>query len=435
MENKSQEKFLIKGLGGKKVLRGEIPVNGAKNAALKAFAASILFKDDVVLKNVPDIEDIFRVVDILSDVGVRVEKIRNKTFKCNAQNLSKTDLDERMAKCLRASIVLTGPMLARKGKVSFPHPGGCVIGARPVDLFLDGFRKMGASVEEKKGKYVVSAKGGLRGATIFFKNQTVTGTENFMMAGVLAKGKTIIKNAALEPEIEHLAKFLNSCGAEIAGAGTHTIEISGTGGKPLSARGKFYTTMPDRIEAESFLILAALAGKDVKITQCNPEHFESLTEILRDMGVTIKIEKNAVRVLACKNSTLKAMDIKTHEYPGFPTDIQAPMTVLLTQAKGESMVFETIFEGRLNYVEELVRMGADIKTMDTHRIMIKGPKSLKGKKLESPDLRAGLAFVIAGIVAKGQSLIHNVYNIDRGYEKVEERLKEIGVDIERVSSN
>jgi len=433
MTDVKQEIFKIKGLDGRKTLKGSIQVGGAKNAALKAFASSLLFGDEIILKNVPNIEDVSRMVDILSSLGVRIVKKKSNSFVCSAGNFKEVTLENSLAKRLRASIVLTGPLLARKGKVSFPHPGGCVIGARPIDLFLDGFKKMSARVSEKNGQYHIMAPSGkLKGAEIFFKNQSVTGTETFMMAAVLAQGKTVIKNAAMEPEIANLAEFLNKCGANIKGAGTHTIEIFGTNGKLLSSRGKSYTTLPDRIEAGSFLILAALAGKNITIKNCNPEHMESLIGILRDNGASIKTEKNSIMVLGDSNKKLKAVDIKTHEYPGFPTDLQAPMTVLLTQSDGESMVFETIFEGRLSYVEELARMGAQIKMMDPHRVLVHGPTPLKGKDLESPDLRAGLAFIIAGVVAKGQSLIHNVYNIDRGYEKVEERLRGLGVDIERV---
>ena len=326
--------------------------------------------------------------------------------------------------------MLTGPVLGRFGKVSFPHPGGCVIGERPIDIFLEGFKKMGASVRVRGDSYIVETKGGLKAANIFLKNQSVTATETFMMAAVLARGETVIKNAALEPEVEDLANFLISGGAKISGIGTTTIKIKG--GKVLSARGKIHTVLPDRIEAGSFLILGALAARSLEIKKCNPLHIESLIEMLRACGVAMSIGKTSIKVYGAKTKQIKAVNIKTHEYPGFPTDIQAPMTVLLTQAFGESLVFETIFEGRLNYTESLSGMGANIKIMDPHRIIINGPTKLHCKVLESPDLRAGLAFVIAAIVAKGSSVIHNVYNIDRGYERVEECLRDIGVDIMRV---
>ncbi len=431
MEAMTKSKFLIKGLGGKKSLRGVIGVNGAKNAALKLMAASILFKDEVVLKNIPDIEDIRHTADLLDKLGFTVKREGKRTYKIKPTKHINYELSSETAKRLRASIVLTGPVLARLGKVKFPHPGGCVIGKRPIDLFLDGFKKMGARVADKNGSYVISTQSGkLNGAEIFLRVPSVTGTETFMMAGVLAKGTTIIKNAAMEPEITHLAEFLVSSGAKISGAGTPTITIKGGG---LLSQKKPHTAMPDRIEAGSFLILGALVAKDLLIKDCNPNHLEILIDALRSSGVKIDTEKNSIRVRSSKND-YKPMDIKTHEYPGFPTDLQAPMTVFLTQATGESFVFETIFEGRLNYTESLVRMGAEIKMMDPHRIIVKGPSPLHGKVLESPDLRAGLAFVVAAIVASGDSIVHNVRNIDRGYERVEERLREIGVDIARVEA-
>lgn len=432
------ERFYITGFAGKKKLEGVIPVSGAKNAVLKAMAATILFKGKVELTNVPEIEDALRMLDLLKELGAEVDG-ENGKYTIDTGGVSSGNLATDISKKLRASIVLSGPLLSRFGKVSFPHPGGCVIGARPIDLFLDGFEKMGAlvSVENdgERARYVIKApKGGLRGAEIFFRSQSVTGTETFMMAGVLAKGDTIIKNAALEPEIYDLAQFLNSAGAKIEGAGTPTIKIKGMG--LLSARKK-YVTPPDRIEAGSFLILVALCGKDVTVSNCEPAHLESLIEILCYSGIDLIVGKNFIRV---KNDVkkggknkIRAVNLKTHEYPGFPTDLQAPMSVYLTQAVGESQVFETIFEGRLNYLESLVRMGANITIMDPHRAIVRGPTPLVGKELESPDLRAGLAFVIAAIVAKGDSVIHNVYNIDRGYEKIEERLSEIGVSITRIT--
>ena len=430
------EKFLVKGLDGKKTLVGEICVNGAKNAVLKAMASSVLFKDGIILKNVPNIEDVNRMSDLLEALGIVVKKTSRKMFEFDVRKLESGNFSPEISKQLRASIVLAGPLLARIGKISFPHPGGCVIGARPVDLFLDGFKKMGAKIKKNGENYIIETKKGkLTGAEIFFKNQSVTATETFMMAGILADGETILKNCALEPEILHLAEFLNSCGAKITGAGTSTIKIKG--GKLLSSKGDIYITPPDRIEAGSFLILGALSAKKIKITNCEPAYVESLIELLRESGVKIEVGKNFIEVGSdlSKNILLKAVNVKTHEYPGFPTDLQAPMVVYLTQTHGESMVFETIFEGRLNYTEELSRMGADIKPMDPHRVIVTGPSLLHGRDMESPDLRAGLAFLIAAIFAKGDSFIHNVYNIDRGYERVEERLKSIGVDIERIKIN
>ncbi len=420
--------LVIKGFGGERKIHGTVKVAGAKNSALKAIAATVLFRDTVTLSNIPEINDVEMMFDLLHDMGAEIIKIKKGEYTVSIARGFSTDLSPGIAKHMRASVVLTGPVLARYGKVSFPHPGGCVIGARPLDLFVSGFEKMGAKVTVKNGTYVVEAKDGLRGAEFFLKNQSVTVTETFMMAGVLAKGTTVIKNAAMEPEIVDLAEFLNKCGAKISGAGTPAITING--GKLLSGKDHPYKTMPDRIEAGSFLVLGALASRELHITNCNPAHLESPIEILRSAGVAIEIKKTEIIVRA--PSHIKAVDIKTHEYPGFPTDLQAPMTVFLTQADGESRVFETIFEGRLNYTEALTAMGASITMMDPHRVIVRGKTELHGRKLESPDLRAGLAFVIAAIVAKGESVIHNVdTTIDRGYEDIDGRLRDIGVEIER----
>ncbi|MBI2108661.1 MAG: UDP-N-acetylglucosamine 1-carboxyvinyltransferase [Parcubacteria group bacterium] len=428
----ARERFLIKGLGGAQALSGSIAVKGAKNAALKALASSILFEDGITLNNVPDIEDVKRMNDILSALGVVVSNKKEGEYALSVPGTLATDLPVDLAQKMRASIVLTGPILSRFGKVSFPHPGGCVIGERPIDLFLSGFEAMGARVTRESDRYTLFVPDGrLSGTSIFFKKPSVTATETLIMAATLAKGETIIKNAAREPEIGILADFLNSCGARIRGAGDANIYIEG-GGLLSGVRDVFHTPS-DRIETGSFLILGALAGVNFEIKNCNPKHVEALTEILRQVGVAVDVGKNSI--MLSKNahpSSLTSVDIETREYPGFPTDLQAPMTVFLTQTSGQSLVFETIFEGRLSYVEELVRMGADIKALDPHRVIVRGPKALKGREMESPDLRAGLAFVIAAIVAKGDSVIHNVYNIDRGYEKIEERLRGVGVDIKRI---
>lgn len=431
------ESLHIRGLDHTPSLSGSIPVNGAKNAALKVMASSILFADPVTVRNVPNIEDIERVADLLRGVGAEVAKRGKHTYTITPPKEADTHLPQEISKRLRASIVLTGPMLARHGEVHFPHPGGCVIGSRPIDLFIEGFKHMGARVKERNGMYHITAPeetGRLHGADIFLRNQSVTATETFMMAAVHADGTTTIKNAATEPEVVELAEFLNSAGARISGAGTHTITIKGVK-RALRARGNAHRVIPDRIEAGSFLILGALAGKNVTVTHCEPKHLESLIETLTQAGARIEVENSKLTVSARRGKKqYQPVDIKTHEYPGFPTDLQAPMTVFLTQADGESLVFETIFEGRLNYTESLKAMGADITMMDPHRVLVRGANELRGKTMESPDLRAGLAYVIAALIAKGDSVIHNVYNIDRGYERIEERLGNIGANISRMEA-
>ncbi len=417
-------KFIIH--GGKK-LSGEIEVMGAKNSVLKAMAASLLFANPVTIENVPQIEDVARMSELLMDLGAAIKKPDERTLVIDCGVVRETAIKTEIANKLRASIVLAGPLLARSGNVIFPHPGGCVIGKRPIDIFLDGWRAMRAKVEEKKNRFGVSAKK-LFGADFTFRVVSVTGTETLMMTAALAHGKTVLRNAACEPEIPALAEFLNNSGAKIKGAGTPMIEIEGTGGKLLKAKRPF-RVIPDRIEAGSFLILGAALGKKVRVTDCDPEHLSALMIQLKDAGVNLKVEKNWIEVGRPKH--LKAANAKTKEYPGFPTDLQAPYAVLMTQAEGESMIFETIFEGRLAYADDLKRMGANIVLCDPHRILIKGPTPLHGREMEMPDLRAGLAFVIAALLAEGESTIGNVYQIDRGYEKIDERLRKLGAEIER----
>lgn len=417
-------RFIIR---GGKALSGEIPVRGAKNHALKLFPASILSAGPVTITGVPDIEDIFYASALLRELGFRVIKQREAAYKIfSPLRITSTALKEDVAERIRASILFVGPLLARTGRVRFPFPGGCVIGRRPIDLFLDGWVAMGAKVKERGTMFDVSAAR-LHGADITFRVASHTATESLLMTAVLACGKTVLRNAALEPEISALATFLNTCGARIHGAGTPTIHIEGTDGKLL--KGGTCRVIPDRIETGSFAILGALLGKKLRITNCEPEHVAVLLEHLRAAGVSIQAGKDWIEV--SRPSKLKAVSMRTREYPGFATDHQAPFVVLLTQANGQAMVFETVFEGRLAYLADLNRMGADIVQCDLHRAIISGPARLRGRSMESPDLRAGMAFVIAALVARGTSQIGNIYQIDRGYEKLDERLRALGADIIR----
>ena len=425
-----QNTLTIEGLDGKQKLSGRISVHGSKNAALQALALPLIFADEVSFSNVPEIEDIRRMIELLRSLGARVAHLGRGSYTIEAREKMKTRLPAEVTKKIRASILATGPLLARFGNVSFGHPGGDKIGARPIDLFLEGFEKMGARKTQKGETYSFSKKGPLKGAEIFLKTQSVTVTQTLMIAAVLAKGTTVIKNAAMEPEIPHLADFLNSCGAKISGAGTTTITVRGTG--LLYAKGKTYRVLPDRLETGTFLILAVLAGKDVTITNCEPKHIEALTEIIHSIASTkLEIGTSTIRVRNTRPLLLRAIDVKTHEYPGFITDFQPPFVVLLSQARGTSLVFETIFEGRFMYVGNLIQMGAEISIYDPHRIVVKGKTPLSGLTLVGPDIRAGLGYVLAAIIAKGTSVIHNVYCIDRGYEKIEERLAKLGLGVRR----
>ena len=421
-----KEFFEINGLGGEAGLEGEIRVSGAKNAALPALASAVLFTNTLTLTEIPSIEDIFRTQEMISAIGGTVQ-FADGTMEVGIPDSCTPDLTGDIAKRMRASVIFTGPLLARFRRVRFPHPGGCVIGPRPIDMFLEAYERMGATVRIEDGLYEVSAPRGLRGASIFFRQQSVTATEAVMLAAALAEGTTIIENAACEPEIASVADFLIANGAQISGAGSSTITIRGT--TLLTAR-EHYRCIPDRIEAGSFLILAALAGKDVRIHNVNCAHIRSLTNELERAGVELRYGENSVRVAKSAQSYCP-LTFKTHEYPGFPTDLQAPMLVFLTQAGGESLVFETVFENRLNYSEELMRMGADITVMNPHQALVRGPRNLHGRELPSPDIRAGLAFVIAAAIAEGKSLVHNVYYIDRGYERIDERFAALGLSIIR----
>jgi UDP-N-acetylglucosamine 1-carboxyvinyltransferase len=426
-----KSKFIVEGLAGKKVLAGSIRVGGAKNAVLKALAATILFEDTVVLDNVPAIEDVERIGELLAFAGAQVEHGQGTMSVVPPQNW-KPELERTIASRLRASIVLTGPMLARVGEVHFPFPGGCVLGERPIDLFLDGFTALGATVEEVDDMFVLRAPGGLVGARFFMPFVSVTATETLMMAAVLARGTTVLGNAAVEPEIVALAEFLVACGANITGVGTSTITIVGTG--PLRAQGTHFATPPDRIEAGSFILFGALLGSRVEVTHCNPHHVDALLVLLRKAGVRISTTDSTVLIEGTPSDAYTSVSVRTHEYPGFPTDLQAPMAVFLSQCAGECTILETIFDGRFRYADDLVRMGADITVMNPHKILLRGPRALSSKELEGPDLRAGLAYLLAAAVAEGTSVVTNAYLIDRGYEKIEERLRALGLNITRVES-
>jgi len=455
--------LIIKGLAGKKTLKGRVSINGAKNAALKAMAAAVLFNKKVRLENVPHTADIDTLTTILEKLGAKVSWVgarshdgevkRNHIMEIDTSTINSTDIDPKLAAGMRASIVLTGPLLARFGKVTFPAPGGCVIGARPIDLFIEGYKKIGAKVTLKDGLYHISAPNGLSGMDNFFHIISVGGTETLMMAAVLAKGKTILSNCAKEPEIANVAEWLVSCGAKIKGAGTSTIEIVGNG-RNLHPTDNFsnhdklldpiehFVTIPDRIETGSFLLLGALCANDLSIDDCEPKHIESLLHLLDDSGVSVTIKK--ARKIDGKSSIIikdvedpqkiyKAFDIRTKEYPGFPTDLQAPVVAFLTQATGESHIMETIFEGRFKYVEDLCMLGANITVLNPHEIKVIGPTPLiQQTELYAHDIRAGFAIVMAALVAKGQFIVHNAHLIDRGYEDIEKRLCALGADVKRM---
>ncbi|NTW22060.1 UDP-N-acetylglucosamine 1-carboxyvinyltransferase [Candidatus Falkowbacteria bacterium] len=407
-------------------LGGEISVKGAKNAALKIIPAALLSAQPISISNLPQIEDVHQALDLIKDLGAEVT-LEGDKCRIHVPEVATNELKPQFANKLRASIVFVGPLLARTGEVRFPHPGGCVIGAgkRPIDLFLEGFVEFGAKLSVKDGYYHLEAKR-LKGCSYFFTTISVTGTETLMMAATLAKGKTVLKNCACEPEIKALADYLNSQGAKIAGAGTPTMVIDGV--DKLSA-GDF-RIVPDRIETGTFAILAAAAQAHLKVTDCVPEHIEILLSIFEKIGVKFKTGNDFLEIFP--SSKLKAYSIKTHEYPGFPTDLQSPYTVLATQTKGSSIIHETIYDRRLLFTDMLTQMGADIIMCDPHRVVVNGPTPLAGRKLTSPDLRAGIAMIIAGLIAQGKTEIDNIYQIERGYEMIDSRLSSLGAKINKV---
>ncbi len=421
----------MEGLESKRVLEGKIEVKGAKNAVLKIIAAAFLFKDELRVDNAPDLRDLHWLLQILGKMGIE-SKFENSAVNMQIGKDLSFELDFDIARKLRSSIVLSGPVLARLGRVKFPFPGGDKIGLRPIDLFLEAFRAMGAELYESDDCIELRAEKGLKAAEIFFRRQSVTATEALMMAATLADGTTVLKNAAMEPEILHLANFLNKAGARIAGAGTHRIEIQGSAGELLKSANA-YSVPPDRIETASFIALSSVLAKDVEIINCNPQELEAVLEYYKYTGLNFDLGKDSVRVFDNKPAReLQMADFVTHEYPGFPTDAQAPTVAAITQMSGEAKVFESIFEGRFAYVEALKLMGADILELDLHRIMVKGPRDLRARRLRSLDIRAGLAYIIAAASASGISRIEQIFHIDRGYEKIEKRLSDIGLDIKRV---
>jgi UDP-N-acetylglucosamine 1-carboxyvinyltransferase len=419
------DSFVIEGLAGKKRLKGIIPVFGAKNAVLPLMAAASLIEGEVRLSNVPHISDVSSLGRILEELGAFVTH-QGDVLTIHSKDLSGGVLNQDLAKSMRASVVLIGPLLARLGAVTFPHPGGDVIGERPIDLFISGFQRLGAVCTETPESYTLSAPNGLSGGEFFFRIISVTATETLMMAAPLAKGPVTLKNCAMEPEIIAIAEFLKACGADIEGAGTPTIII-----KPsiLHAPDASYTVMPDRIEAATFLALGALAAEELTITNLEPKHLDAVLDTLSAIGVSFSIDTNSITVRAPEK--LKPVKLRTHEYPGFPTDAQSPMAILLTQAEGESTVYETIFDGRLNYVQELIGMGANIQLVNPHRAIVKGPTPLKSRDIDGPDIRAGLAFILAAAIADGTSHIGNAHLVDRGYEQIEKRLAAVGLSIKR----
>ena len=416
------EKLIVK--GGKRLV-GTVKTSGAKNAVLPIIAASIMGTSPSHFDEVPMLEDVRTISEVLRSLGIKVESKEKNCLDIDSTVVESYEPPCELMRNMRASFFVMGPLLARMGKARIYMPGGCAIGARPVDIHLKGFEALGVVLDQQDGFIEATIPNGLKGATIYFDFPSVGATENVMMAAALAEGVTILENAAEEPEIVALASYLNKMGAKIRGAGTDVIRIEGV--KEL--HGADYTIIPDRIEAGTYMIAAAMTGGDVIVDNVLPEHQKPLIAKLREAGAIVEEDIDKVRVIG--NGTLKGVSVKTLPYPGFPTDMQAQIMAMMVVSEGKSKVTETVFENRFMHVEELNRMGATITTSD-RSANIEGPAKLVGCDVRATDLRAGAAMILAGLVAEGETRIGDLHHIDRGYEDIVEKLKNLGADIERV---
>lgn len=405
-------------------LEGIVPIQGAKNAALPAMAATLLTGEPVELQNLPLVNDIRTTRKLLEKLGVDVEVSNDRSATLSATALDSCEAPYELVKTMRASVLVLGPLLARFGRARVSLPGGCAIGARPIDLHIRGFRKLGAEIRTDHG-YVEAVADRLKGADILFDKITVTGTENLMMAATLADGTTTLRNAACEPEVSDLALLLNRMGARVRGAGTSTITIQGVS----RLHGTSHRVIPDRIEAGTFLIAGVITEGNLELQGADPISLSSTIEKLSEAGAKIRTDGHAIHV--CGGSAPKAADVMTKEYPGFATDMQAQYMALMTQASGTSVITERIFENRFMHASELVRMGADVR-IEGSRAIVKGPTRLSGANVIASDLRASASLVLAGLVAEGETVIDRVYHLDRGYERLDERLSAVGASIERL---
>ena len=407
--------------GGKR-LKGEVRISGAKNSALPLIAATLLTEGCNSFSNIPQLRDINTISKLMRKLGVEVKG--GDVMQLDASNLHSYEAPYDLVKTMRASILVLGPLVARLGRARVSLPGGCAIGPRPVDLHLKSLENMGVKITLDRG-YIVAECRKLKGARLYFDVSTVTGTENIMMAATLAKGTTVLENAAKEPEVEELALVLNKMGARIEGAGTDVITIEGV--KTLHS--VEHTIMPDRIEAGTYMITAGITQGDITLLHCNVNHLSAIVEKLEEIGLKITLENRGLRVVG--NASLKSTDVKTLPYPGFPTDMQAQIMVLLCLAEGSSIISETIFQDRFMHVGELKRMGADIR-LEGNSAIVNGVKKLCGAPVMANDLRASASLVLAGLVAQGVTEVTRVYHLDRGYERMEEKLSQLGADIKRV---
>ena len=411
--------------GGRR-LKGEAAVSGSKNAALPILIASLLTDEACSFEGIPELVDIKTALKLLKGLGVRVEAEKPDSVTLQARAVGKLEASYELVKTMRASFLVLGPLLARFGEARVSTPGGCAIGARPVNLHIKGLAEMGAEIDLVHG-YVEAKAKKLKGAKIYLDAPSVGATENLMMAAALAEGETVIENAAQEPEIQDLAAVLSEMGAGVAGAGSGTIHIEGA----RKLGGVKHRVIPDRIEAGSLMVAAAVTGGDVLVRDMRPDHLDAFILKLREAGVDLAVEGDRVRVKG--DGRVKSVDIATLPYPGFPTDLQAQMMVLMSVADGVSVITENIFENRFMHALELIRMGADVR-LEGNRAVVKGVESLSGAPVMATDLRASMSLILAGLVAKGYTEISRVYHLDRGYERVEKKLGALGAEIKRVQA-
>lgn len=414
------EKIVIR---GGTPLQGEVEISGAKNAILALMCASLLTRDEMTFHRIPALRDIRTTKQLLLQLGARLDDFTPGTLRIKAGEITDHTAPYELVKTMRASVMVLGPLMAREGRADVSLPGGCAIGARPIDQHLKGLEAMGATIELDQG-YVKARARRLKGTDFTFDLNTVTGTENLMMAAALAGGTTVLRNCAVEPEVTELAEVINRMGGSVEGAGTETLVIEGKD----RLRGIVHEVMADRIEAGTYLIAGAITGGDVRVQGCRPDHFVSLLDKLREVGLGLEVGEDYVRVIS--NGRVACRDAGTDPYPGFATDFQAQYTALMTLGDGHCRVTENVFENRFMHVQELVRMGADIR-VSGRTADVRGVESLSGAHVQATDLRASASLIVAGLAAEGVTEIHRVYHLDRGYERIEEKLSGLGADITR----
>ncbi|MFC1629605.1 UDP-N-acetylglucosamine 1-carboxyvinyltransferase [Patescibacteria group bacterium] len=417
------EKFLIQ---GNIPLSGEVEISGYKNAAGAVLAATLLTKEECQIDNLPKISDILDLIEILKEIGAETEWQTERKIKIKAENINPEKIPFNLFEKTRVSALLIGPLLARLGSFKVPHPGGDKIGLRPITTHLEALKNLGINIKEEDGFYFFEAPKKIKGKKIVLREFSVTATENLMMAAALSEGVTKIEIAAAEPQVQDLGNFLKEMGLKIEGTGTHSIKIEGV--EKLS--GASFSICPDLLEAGTFLLAFAVTNGEGKVKNINPRHLTMFLAKLKDIGVNYEIGENEILINPC--SGFRATKIQVLPYPGFPTDLQPQISVLLTQAQGKSLIHDPLYENRFSHLHELRKMGADIEITDPHRALIFGKSELQGTKVDGNDIRSGAALILAGLAAKGKTIISNASQIDRGYEKIEGKLKKLGARIERI---